>query len=362
MKEKQKTGGKHRKAKPEPVPKKRKAPKATKETTAKPAPRPTKEPKPQSHRQAVRELHAAEKKRAQRAKKGLPPEPVPVASPPKKEKKDKKRRKEKAPVPSPERRRPTPEPEILAQAEHHTGPSRHVRVRRRLFFLLLGLLLIVALLGSLYYFTGIFHVKDIEVTGCVHLNPDYIKALSGVSADSRFFGVNGGEVEKALKSEYWVESVSIKRELPLKLIIQVKERQPWASITMINRVFSVDIHGVVLEELPAVDPALPMIAGMTSRPVTPGDSVRDEAFDTCAGVLASMPQELNGRFSWISTTPSREINMATQEGMMIIYGTPTDEKTKNEAIRAVLQDPGMTLTSLEYLDVSVPDHPVIKPR
>ncbi len=327
--------------------------------------------KPQSSRQAVRELHASEKKRASRAKKGLEPEPViaPQAAPPPRTKKS---RKPKAPPEAPTSRRESPrrravsaKPQILAQEafrDRHAKPSGRIRRRRWVVGTLIGILAIVALLGSLYYFTGIFYVKEIEVTGCNHLNPDYIRALSGISTETRFFGVNGGEVEKALKSEFWVESVTIKRKLPLKLILQVKERTPWASVTMIGRLFSVDSSGIVLEELPAPDPALPMILGLSSRPVTPGDSVDDEIFATCRGVLQSLPQALHARFASLASTPSREVTLVTLEGMQIIYGTPTDEQTKNEAIRALLQDPAVDLAGLEYLDVSVPDHPVIKPR
>ncbi len=227
---------------------------------------------------------------------------------------------------------------------------------------LLCLLALVALLGSLYYFTGLFHVKDIEVTGCTHLNPDYIRALSGISRDTRFFGVNAGEVEKALKSEFWVESVTIQRKLPLKLVIRVKERQPWALVPMVGRLFSVDVSGVVLEELAAAGPALPMILDLPPRAVTPGDSVAGAQFQTCADVLLSMPVDLTGRFLSVSSTVSGEVTLVTQEGMRVIYGTATDEQTKNLAIRALLQEPGANPAGLEYLDVSVPDRPVIKPR
>ncbi len=326
----------------------------------------------ESSRKAVRALHAMEKKRAQAAKKGREPEPARDVKASKAAHGKKERKPKVKPEPARQPRREPPRsraaeqaPQILAQdapSSRHTKLSSRTRRRRWAAIALICLLAVVALLGSLYYFTGLFHVKEIEVTGCVHLNPDYIRALSGIGSDTRYFGVNGDEVEKALKSEFWVASVTIRRKLPLKLVIQVKERQPWASVTMIGRLFSVDSSGVVLEELPAADPMLPMILGLPSKPVTPGDSVEDDLFSNCRTVLASLPQSLHARFASIASTPTGEVTLITQEGMQIIYGTTADEQTKNEAIRALLQDPGVDLATLAYLDVSVPDHPVIKPR
>lgn len=294
---------------------------------------------PKSNQQAVRELRAAEKKRARLAKKGLT------------------RESEKA-----SKRARYPEAAQRGSARRAAEPLRRTRARWKPVSVLICLLAMAGLAGGLYYGTGLFHVREIEVAGCSRLDPNYIRALSGIDRETRFFGVNGGEVAKALKSEFWVESVSVKRKLPLKLVIQVKERQPWASVPMVGRLFSVDINGVVLEELPSADPALPMMLDLPYRAVAPGDSLQGEQFKTCVDLLLAMPVEVQGRFLSISSTPDQEVTMVTHEGMQVIYGTPSDEETKNKAIKALLQDPGVNLAELAYLDVSEPDHPVIKPR
>ncbi len=357
MARKHANAGKHRRAKCQARPERQVAPEAKKEATRK-------RPKSPSDRSALRELHSAERKRAKQAKKakkakGLTPEPVTSG------KKERARAAEAA-------RRParTTERRPVETAAHRlpdavgarNGPSRRVRLRRRLFLFVIGLLLMIALLGCLYYFTGIFHVRDIEVTGCVHLNPDYVRALSGISRDMRFFGVSAGEVREALASEYWVESVTIQKKLPLKLVIRVKERTPWASVTFAGRLFSVDVNGIILEELPAADPALPQVLGLPSRAVTPGDSIAGEQFSSCVIVLTSLRETLCGRFLSISCNAGGELTLMTQEGMQVFYGTLSDQDVKNRAIEAVMEDPAVNLSGLEYLDVSVPDHPVIKPR
>lgn len=316
------------------------------------------EPTPKSNRQAMRELHAAEKKRARRAKKGLSPEPE---RKPKRARRSKPAKRDSAPQ-TVLRENPTAVDQRHRHARRAPAPKRKTRARWKPALFILCLVALAGLLGGLYYGTDLFHVRDIEVTGCSHLNPDYIRALSGINRDTRFFGVNAGEVEKSLQSEFWVESVSIKRKLPLRLVIHVKERQPWASVPMVGRLFSVDVSGVVLEELPAADPVLPLILDLPPRAVTPGDSVEGEQFQTCVDVLLAMPAELHGRFASISSTPNQEVTLVTREGMQVIYGSPSEEETKNQAVKALLQDPGVNIAGLAYLDVSVPDHPVIKPR
>jgi len=76
---------------------------------------------------------------------------------------------------------------------------RLARLRRAIFFAVIGVLLAVGVLTLLYYQTDWFGVRQIEVRGCSRLDPAYIRTLSGEPlARPRPGGSRAGHRQRAL--------------------------------------------------------------------------------------------------------------------------------------------------------------------
>lgn len=117
-------------------------------------------------------------------------------------------------------------------------PSLHVPLRRlkKIVLVLLGLLflILVALgIGKLFVWiydsavtSSLFVTKTIEVAGNVRLPRELVLSYANIHPGQNSLAVNIASVEQNLRRTPWVESVSVKRLLPDKFVIRIRERMP----------------------------------------------------------------------------------------------------------------------------------------
>ncbi|HJA78941.1 FtsQ-type POTRA domain-containing protein [uncultured Desulfovibrio sp.] len=71
-----------------------------------------------------------------------------------------------------------------------------------------------------------FATTHIDVTGNVRLSRDMVLKYGGLSEGDNSLAVSITELERKLRATPWVEEVSVKRLLPDRFIIRIKERMP----------------------------------------------------------------------------------------------------------------------------------------
>ncbi|MBQ7618009.1 MAG: FtsQ-type POTRA domain-containing protein [Desulfovibrio sp.] len=71
-----------------------------------------------------------------------------------------------------------------------------------------------------------FVTKTIEVQGNVRLPRELVLQYAGLSEGQNSLAVNIAGIEQNLRKTPWVEAVSVKRLLPDKFVIRLKERMP----------------------------------------------------------------------------------------------------------------------------------------
>lgn len=74
--------------------------------------------------------------------------------------------------------------------------------------------------------SAFFQTKHVDVVGNVRLGKDVILQYSGIREGENSLSVNIADAEKELRRTPWVEEVSIKRLLPDRFVIRLKERMP----------------------------------------------------------------------------------------------------------------------------------------
>lgn len=109
------------------------------------------------------------------------------------------------------------------------------------------ILAVLVAVGGLVY-GAVFQVRDITVQGGVTIPEKHIINLSGITEGMNTFSIDDDLVEKNIESNRYLSFVCVDKQLPDKVVIQVKERIPAAAVKYCGILYTMDNRGMVLEE------------------------------------------------------------------------------------------------------------------
>jgi len=103
-------------------------------------------------------------------------------------------------------------------------------------------------LGSLHLYryatsNPIFATKTVNIAGNVRLQRDEVLELSGVHLGENSLAVSIAGMEKAISLNPWIEEVAVKRVLPDRFDIRLRERSPWFWVQNGDLLFYADEQG-----------------------------------------------------------------------------------------------------------------------
>lgn len=127
---------------------------------------------------------------------------------------------------------------------------------QRAFLWLVGLACVLAAFGGLSFglmkiyryciSSDYFLISTIEVQGTQQLNTAEIISLSGIREGDNSLSIHIPEIESKLLQNPWIESVSIKRELPDRFVIEINERVPQFWVLKDGTLHYLDQNGVLI--------------------------------------------------------------------------------------------------------------------
>ena len=87
-------------------------------------------------------------------------------------------------------------------------------------------------LGSLHLYryatsNPVFATKTVNITGNVRLQRDEVLELTGVHPGDNSLAISIAGMERSISRSPWIEEVSVKRVLPDRFDIRLRERSPW---------------------------------------------------------------------------------------------------------------------------------------
>ena len=134
--------------------------------------------------------------------------------------------------------------------------SKAVRLARGAGTGLLGLALLALFFagvfkGSLWLYSEaltspFFTTRHIDVSGNTRMTKAMVEELGGIREGENTFAVTISEVERSLLSTPWVEDVSVKRLLPDRFVIKVKERMPSFWVRREGRLYYANERGELI--------------------------------------------------------------------------------------------------------------------
>jgi cell division protein FtsQ len=147
--------------------------------------------------------------------------------------------------------------------------SKHILHELFRTALLLGVISIVgAIMIFGYNFTvssPYFQIKEVIVRGCKELTEKEILSYAAIKPSQNLLAINLGTISRRIESNPWVKEVSIGREFPNRLIIDLQERTAVALVKRENGFNLLDLDGVAFKKLEKNDEVdIPVLNGCYS--------------------------------------------------------------------------------------------------
>ncbi len=144
--------------------------------------------------------------------------------------------------------------------------ARKNRLRRRLIGALgeslsaLFLLLTVVVLTAAFIYTyssllsaPYFEIREISVRGLKELTEKDILTMANIQPRSNILAVNIDAVMKRVSVNPWIKNIYVGRELPNRLVLDIRERTPIALVKQAGNFYLMDVDGFVFKKLSRTD-------------------------------------------------------------------------------------------------------------
>jgi cell division protein FtsQ len=242
------------------------------------------------------------------------------------------------------------------------GGRAFPRLTRRTVGFLMGGLLALGLLAygaQLLLTSPWLVVRQIAVHGTSRLTPEDVQALVADLRQENILRVDLRHYEHELRGSPWIGAVTLHRQLPATVVVDVVERVPMVFAHLGDRLFLVDQGGVIIDEVGPQyrDLDLPVADGLSPAGDAIGSAVDPWRVALVARFLSALSAApaLRARLSSVDVTDPHDITVQLE-------GDPTRVKLGDEHFverldRYLALVPALrrTLANAEYVDVRFDD-------
>ena len=268
----------------------------------------------------------------------------------------------------------------IPRTQPRTRSSRTVPRKRSVFFRIFVVLAIVAVLAGgtlgVLYFTPVFTITKVEVTGADHLTGDEMAVLAAVPQGTTLLNVDAAAIEDRVVRDAWVKGVRVERHFPDTLEIVVTERSIAAIVDVvadnakITQYWAIAADGMWLMDIPdreselgqSISPQIyedaAKVLHITDVPfgLTPevGTYCADENVSNALAILDGLSTELVDQIKTVSATDAQSTLLTLDSGVQIAFGTAENIRDKERICLQIMADnPG----KVAYINVRVVDRP-----
>ncbi len=214
---------------------------------------------------------------------------------------------------------------------------------------------IAAAMGTLlvWFFTDLrFYVYEADVQGLGLVDAREVYRASGLEGHSIFY-IHRGQVAERISNEVLgVVAAQVNCQLPGRVSIQVREREPRLIWHTGDKAFLVDAEGTVLKANDGSREGLVAIRDLTNSPLAPGDAVNAVALSAANQLRHLLPEAIAFEYS-----SEKGISLVDARGWRIYFGDDRSVPQKVASMRAVLQrivSQGLSATVIDVRFVGSP--------
>ncbi|MEU4197536.1 FtsQ-type POTRA domain-containing protein [Kribbella sp. NPDC026611] len=209
-----------------------------------------------------------------------------------------------------------------------------------------GLVLLAGVVVWLFYFSSVFAVSGVRVSGADTVPVATIEQTAAAPMGTPLAKVDLRSIADRVRTLPAVADAQVTRSWPNKVTIVVTERVPVVVVTDGSRYELVDATGTSFKTVPNHPAGLPEAKVTGVR--------RDVTIHSVVTVSAALPDTLRAQVSSISAASPDSITLNLGSGVKVVWGS-SDDSARKAGVLSVLMK-----RSAQVYDVSAPDLPVTK--
>jgi cell division protein FtsQ len=208
---------------------------------------------------------------------------------------------------------------------------------------------------AMHPFPSLMPIKHIAFKGNRHLTDDELKSYIGIHSGESLMMVSSRKVGQRLLQSPWIRSVSVRKEFPETVLLEIVEAEPFALLDMSGHLFLVDEKGELLEELR--DASVPFLPVITCDPYKEKEGLA-EALTLAKIMIKKGFSSERDRIEIIAHKP-HELAMIV-DGTHVKIGAGGYEEKLDRLIRLEEDIKNMALP-VDYIDLRFEDKAIVKP-
>jgi len=198
------------------------------------------------------------------------------------------------------------------------------------------------ILSYLFIFkTDFFILSDIVIIGNKKLKYESIVKASSCNIGENIFKIDTKKGEENIKLIPYIKDCRIKRQLPDKIIIEIKERKEIAAIEYLDYLVYIDNEGYILE-IDTNDKGieLPVITGLNMVDYEEGDNIyqNDSTENIKEFMLYSEYLNILSTIDKIDFSNKEDIYIKLKGGTLVAFGPLNNVKYKLSFLNKILKD------------------------
>lgn len=222
------------------------------------------------------------------------------------------------------------------------------RRRNKIIGLIIGLVLLVAIAAAIYllWFSTLFRIQEVKVSGTELLTPDEVSETAGIVTGEPLISLDTSNSAARIGDLDAVAEVEVRRSFPTTVEIVVTERK-LAYVRSHGTGFQwIDDQGVIFHTT-AQRPPESILAETSSTDA--------RLLSDVAVVVKNLPAEAAERLQVINAAAVDQIELELADSVVVVWGSADDSELKSQVAATLLAQ-----VDASVYDVSAPTNPTTK--
>ncbi len=206
-----------------------------------------------------------------------------------------------------------------------------------------------------------FWIKETVVRGCKEVTEKDVLSLASLRSPQSLLAVNVRVTSNKIRENPWIKDVTVSRELPSRLIIEIREKKALAVIKKEEGFFLMDTEGNPIKKVETADEAdLPVLTGYQSENKD-NTQILKKTMDLLKYAAASKTFPQASNISEVHNSDTLGVSVFTDKGICLHLGFDGFEN-KLSRLNAVIADLEAKNFKLAYsnIDLSDPEKVTVK--
>jgi cell division protein FtsQ len=208
-------------------------------------------------------------------------------------------------------------------------------------------------------------VSRISIRGNERLSSGEVLALVDGLRGEHILAVDLDNWQSRLLASPWVEAAHLRRLLPSRVDIQVRERRPIGIARLAGSLYLVDARGVVIDEYGPnyADLDLPMIDGLAAAPADGASAIDESRVRLAARLLASLESrpDLATRISQIDVADAHDAVVMLDDDTVMLRLGDADFADRIQAYLDLAPTLRERVAEIDYVDLRFDERLYVRP-